>query len=156
MSDFATTLKSLLSLSEPLDAIRAWVSETFPDPVVEETPAPAPTPAPEPETDVVEEVVPEEQPVVEEAPAVEEVVPEEQPVVEEAPAVVAPVEEVVPAEQPVVEESPAVVAPVEEVVPEEKAVPAAAAPVAARPTFLPGVPTPSRPFKLRFGLRNKI
>ena len=139
MSDFATTLKSLLSLSEPLDAIRAWVSETFPDPVVEETPAPAPTPAPEPETDVVEEVVPEEQPVV-----------------EEAPAVVAPVEEVVPAEQPVVEESPAVVAPVEVVVPEEKAVPAAAAPVAARPTFLPGVPTPSRPFKLRFGLRNKI
>ena len=64
MSDFATTLKSLLSLPDPLDAIRAWVSETFPDPVVEETPAPTSTPAPEPETVVVAE------PVVEETPAV--------------------------------------------------------------------------------------
>lgn len=63
--------------------------------------------------------------------------------------------------------------PVPEVVPEEVAaarVPApapvaavveevAAAPAPVRPKFLPGVPTPpstSKPFKLRFGLRNKF
>ena len=144
MSDFATTLKSLLSLPDPLDAIRAWVSETFPDPVVE--------------------VVPEAEPAVEETPVVE-VVPEPEPVVEETPVVVA--EEVVPAPapEPVVEETPVVVA--EEVAPEPEPVvevlpepvveeTPAPAPAPARPTFLPGVPTPARQFKLRFGLRNKF
>lgn len=61
--------------------------------------------------------------------------------------------------------------PVPEVVPEEVAAAPAPAPVAVvveevaaapapvRPKFLPGVPTPpstSKPFKLRFGLRNKF
>ena len=64
--------------------------------------------------------------------------------VEETPAVVA--EEVAPEPEPVVEVLP-------EPVVEETPAPA---PTPARPTFLPGVPTPTKPFKLRFGLRNKF
>jgi hypothetical protein len=30
------------------------------------------------------------------------------------------------------------------------------APSAVRPIILPGVPAPTKPFKLRFGLRNKM
>jgi hypothetical protein len=73
--------------------------------------------------------------------------PAPSPVPEEVVAAPAPVSEPVA----VVEEVAAAPAPVSETV--------VAAPVSVRPTFLPGVPTPpsaSKPFKLRFGLRNKF
>jgi hypothetical protein len=66
-------------------------------------------------------------------------------------AVAAPSPSPSPAPEPVVEEVLVPAPETEPVVVEEVVVPAP-----ARPTFLPGVPTPTKPFRLRFGLRNKM
>ena len=104
----------------------------------------APSPAPaivedEKVVDSVPEPEPEAVPVVEEEKVV---VPEPTPIpvaVEEEKVVVVPEPLLFPA--PVfIQEENRVVSP----------------PTAVRPIILPGVPTPSRPFKLRFGLRNKM
>ena len=92
------------------------------------------------------------------------VVEEEEKVVVPAPVVVEEEKVVVPA--PVVVEEEKVVVPAPVVVEEEKIlVPdlghvsnlvETVVPPARTSLILPGVPTPSRPFKLRFGLRNKL
>jgi hypothetical protein len=94
-------------------------------------PAPAPVIAEE-EKVVVPEPVPEPEPVVVEEEKV--VVPEPEPV----PVVVEEEKVVIPEPEPVVIEEEKVVVP------------------PRTSLILPGVPTPSRPFKLRFGLRNKL
>lgn len=82
-------------------------------------------------------------------PAPESVVEEEKPAPSPTPVPEPAVEEETPAPPPVSEP------PVEEETPLAAPAPAPA-PVAAYSRILPGVPTPTRPFRLRFGLRNKM
>ena len=90
--------------------------------------------------------------VEEEKLAVPEPVPT--PVIVEEEKVVVPAPEPVPAPPVVEEEKVPVVFPAPVFVQEEKRV--VSAPAASRPIILPGVPSPTKPFKLRFGLRNNF
>ena len=106
--------------------------------VVEEVvvPAPAPAPAPTPEPVVVEEEVVVPAPAPAPVPTPEPVVVEEVVV----PAIIEQEKAVAPVAVPMY---------VSGVV--EKAIPSARTSI-----ILPGVPSPTRPFKLRFGLRNRF